>query len=414
MSITLSDRYARIRGLSEAICQPLAPEDYQLQGMANTSPPKWFLAHTSWFFETFVLLPFRSGYSAFHPKYSVLFNSYYQGVGEQYPRDQRGLLSRPTLDEVYRYRQDIDRELTQLLADTDHPDVKTIRQRVELGLQHEQQHQELFFTDIKYSFALNLLLPAYQPAAPSADVRAVPQCWREYAGGVVSLGHSGEGFCFDNETPRHRVFLEPFALANRLVTNREYMDFINDDGYRDARWWMADGWAWLQQHGHRKPLYWRRQGDKWWHYSLYGLRPLPLDQPVAHISAYEADAYARWAGARLPTEAEWEHAAADLPLKGQFLDSGRLEPDTAEADTTTQFYGSLWQWTSSAYGPYPGYQAAAGALGEYNGKFMCNQLVLRGGSCVSSRDHLRPSYRNFFYPEDRWQYTGIRLAKAST
>ncbi len=407
---TLLERYRHLRRLSEAFCQPLALEDYGLQAAAETSPPKWHLAHTSWFFETFLLRPWLDGYERFDPAYEYLFNSYYNGVGAQFPRPQRGLLSRPPVETVLRYRRHVDEAMADLLqARGDEP---VIRERAELGLHHEQQHQELFFTDLKYSFFCNPLLPVYRPStADEGDARPAPLRWHEFDGGLVSIGARGDGFCFDNETPCHRVFLEPFALANRLVTNGEFLAFIEDGGYRRPELWLADGWDELAGSGQQAPLYWFERDGRWYEYTLNGPVALDPDRPLCHVSAYEADAFARWSGARLPTEFEWEAEAAEFPVSGQFVDSGQVHPLKAAGEPgLQQLYGSLWQWTASAYSPYPGYQPAAGALGEYNGKFMCNQLVLRGGSCASSRDHLRASYRNFFYPPDRWQFSGIRLA----
>lgn len=404
----LTERFAAVRADSLRFCAPLEPEDYGLQAMADTSPPKWHLAHTTWFFETFVLRPYLEGYRAFNPAFEVLFNSYYNGIGEQFPRPQRGLLSRPLLQEVLDYRRHVDAGVEQLLA-VDHPQVETVRGLVELGTHHEQQHQELFFTDIKYSLSRNPLCPAYTDGGETPGSALRPMGWLEHPGGVTAIGHSSDGFCFDNEQPAHDVLLQPFALADRLVTNGEYLAFMEDGGYRRPELWLSDGWATVCERDWRAPLYWRESGDGWREYSLYGLIPLDPARPVSHVSGYEADAYARWADARLPTEFEWEALAADVPVDGQFVDSHRLHPEPA-VGSDRQLYGCLWEWTSSAYAPYPGYRPASGAVGEYNGKFMANQLVLRGGSCVTSRSQLRPTYRNFFYPPDRWQFTGIRMA----
>jgi ergothioneine biosynthesis protein EgtB len=407
MSTTLLERLGKVRRASVDFCSPLAVEDYGLQAMPETSPPKWHLAHTTWFFETFILENHAPGYRAQDTSFRVLFNSYYNGIGERHPRAERGLLSRPTLDEVMDYRHRVDAAMTGLLEDTS-VDQAVIAPLVELGIQHEQQHQELFFTDIKYSLSRNPLSPAYlDDRAPPAST-ATPLEWLEHPGGEVLVGASGEGFSFDNELPPHRVLLEPYTLANRLVTNAEFREFMDDGGYRQPEHWLSDGWTTVEQQGWQQPLYWQWREDGWWEYTLYGLQPLDPEAPVSHLSGYEADAYARWAGARLPSEFEWEAVAAGTELQGQFLDDQWLHPIH---DGRSYLYGSAWNWTSSAYSAYPNYRPERGAIGEYNGKFMANQLVLRGGSCVSSRDHLRASYRNFFYPPDRWQFTGVRLAK---
>ena len=377
--------------------------------MADTSPPKWHLAHTTWFFETFVLREYLDGYRAFNPAFEVLFNSYYNGIGEQFPRPQRGLLSRPLLEEVLDYRAHVDAGVDALLS-ADHPEAETIRSLVELGTHHEQQHQELFFTDIKYSLSKNPLYPPYTTDDMGQGGSTRQLDWLQHPGGVVQVGHVAGDFCFDNEQPAHDVLLQPFALADRLVTNGDYLAFMEDGGYQRPELWLSDGWATVCEQGWRSPLYWRETGEGWREFSLYGLIPLAPARPVSHVSAYEADAYARWADARLPTEFEWEALAAARPVEGQFVDSGCLHPQAAAAGDL-QLFGGLWEWTSSAYAPYPGYRPASGAVGEYNGKFMANQLVLRGGSCVTSRSQLRPTYRNFFYPPDRWQFTGIRMAK---
>ncbi len=411
----LTSSYQAVRQASEEFCTPLAIEDYGLQGAPETSPPKWHLAHTSWFFETFLLSDFLPGYKPPWPEYAFLFNSYYNGIGEQFPRPQRGLLSRPDLEQVYAYRHWVDQHMLQLLADDKSADCDEILQRTRLGIHHEQQHQELFFTDLKYSFSCNPTNPVYQPcAAPEyrAEDAPLPAAWQEFAGGVCNVGYQGKGFCFDNELPAHSVLLQPFRLATRPVTNADYLGFIEAGGYQQPEWWLADGWAELQQHRWRTPLYWRQQDGEWFEYTLHGLQPLRMHSPVVHVSGYEADAFARWSGSRLPSEAEWEHAAQGCPVAGQFVETGIYQPVAVTGSTGLQgMFGSVWEWTSSSYSAYPGFSAAAGAIGEYNGKFMCNQLVLRGGSCVSSQTHLRSTYRNFFYPRDRWQFSGIRLAR---
>jgi len=404
----LEQRFSAVRDDSERFCQPLHSEDYGLQAMPDTSPPKWHLAHTSWFFETFVLRPYQAGYEVFDPAYEVLFNSYYNGIGDQHPRPERGLLSRPSLESVLSYRQHVNEAVLALLK-ADHPEGTTIRTLVELGTHHEQQHQELFFTDIKYSLSRNPLAPAYLEQTLEMAAPAPVQGWLEHDGGQFDIGFRGDGFCFDNELPAHEVLLRPFALADRLVTNGEYLEFMAAGGYQRPEFWLSDGWSAVCEQGWEAPLYWREVDGEWQEYTLYGMQALDPARPVSHVSGYEADAYARWAGCRLPSEFEWEILAREQPLQGQFVDSGYLHPAAAEGGDH-QLHGGLWEWTASPYTPYPGYAPAAGAVGEYNGKFMANQWVLRGGSCVTSRSQLRPSYRNFFYPPDRWQFTGIRLA----
>jgi ergothioneine biosynthesis protein EgtB len=412
-------RYRQVRSALEAACAPLSPEDLVVQSMPDASPAKWHLAHTSWFFETFVLSdPALGGYRPFHPKFGYLFNSYYDAVGDRHPRPKRGLLTRPSADEVYRYRAHVDAELTERLLKVSDTDFERLRSVIELGLNHEQQHTELAFTDVKHAFSQNPLRPAYRDCGPLAPreafvTRSVTTTWVLLEAGVRRIGHSGVGFAFDNEGPAHRVFLEPFALASRLVTCGEYLQFMADDGYSRPELWLSDGWAAKRQHGWDAPLYWEKQGDGWLVYTLGGMRPVVEAEPICHVSFYEADAFARWAGARLPTEAEWEVAAIDQPLAGNLLEQDRLHPIPLTVDETlVQLFGDVWEWTQSPYVSYPGYRPLAGALGEYNGKFMCNQMVLRGGSCVTPRTHIRPTYRNFFPPEARWQFTGLRLARS--
>ena len=412
---SLPELFITTREHSLQACEPLANEDYGLQAAAFTSPPKWHLAHTSWFFETFLLKPFLKHYQSPHEQYEFLFNSYYQGVGEQFPRPQRGLLSRPTVAEVLDYRQRVDDAMLGLLSDASHPDRETVLERCELGIHHEQQHQELFFTDLKYSLAINPLFPCYsEPVTEPATVAGPPLRWLDVTGGLMEIGFHGAGFCFDNELPRHKTWLEPFAVANRLVSNAEYQQFVDDGGYRRAELWLADAWTTVQEQGWRQPLYWHETDAGPAEYTLYGLRTRRPEQPVCHLSGYEADAYARWMGARLPTEAEWETAAISLASASHTTGATAYHPQAApRGEGMLQLYGDCWQWTCSAYSPYPGFATADGAIGEYNGKFMSNQWVLRGGSCVSRPEHLRASYRNFFYPQDRWQFSGIRLARAT-
>ena len=411
-SLDLVARFREVRQASLSHCRSLSIEDHSLQAEAFTSPPKWHLAHTTWFFETFILVPFLNGYEPENPRYEMLFNSYYNGIGELFPRSKRALLSRPSLEEVYHYRSTVEAAILQLLADDTHPARETIHARVRLGIEHECQHQELFFTDIKYSLSINPLSPAYSSAAApkSSDGVTAPLAWSVVDGGLMSIGHDGAGFCFDNEQPRHQVYIAPFELARRLVTNGEYAQFIADGGYQRPELWLSDGWNTVQRENWTAPLYWRGSEE----YTLEGLMSRSSQSPVTHISGYEAEAYARWAGARLPTEQEWEVAVGTNAAPA---DTGSVDLHPKPADIAEQGLQQLddacWQWTRSAYVPYPGFSAAEGAIGEYNGKFMSNQWVLRGGSCVSSPGHLRPSYRNFFYPEDRWQFTGLRLARDS-
>jgi ergothioneine biosynthesis protein EgtB len=401
----LAASYDAIRQVSEAICKPLAIEDYVVQPAAHVSPPKWHLAHTTWFFERFVLLEYCRGYEQLDPTYSFLFNSYYETVGGFFPRELRGTLSRPTVEEIYGYRAHVDEHMRELIASC----AEDIAPRVVLGLNHEQQHQELLLMDIKAIFAMNPLKPAYREFPARPPTQQQPLNWLGYAGGLQMIGADGAGFRFDNETPRHRVFLQPFRLASRLVTNREYLSFIDDRGYARPELWLSDGWRTVQTRGWRAPLYWEKVDNDWWTMTLSGFSPIQELEPVCHLGFYEADAYARWAGKRLPSESEWETATAHESVEGNFYDSWYLYPLPAR-EGCRQFFGDVWEWTQSAYAPYPGFKPLAGSLGEYNGKFMCNQMVLRGGSCVTSLSHIRPSYRNFFYPEDRWQFAGIRLA----
>jgi ergothioneine biosynthesis protein EgtB len=388
-------RYAAVRAQTEALAAPLSAEDCALQSMPDASPVKWHLGHTTWFFETFVL-----GGEPWKEEFRVLFNSYYVGVGERHPRPERGLLSRPPLQEVRAYRQAVDERMQALFRSAAWRGRAAL---IELGLNHEQQHQELILTDVKHLFSRNPLLPAYGKALDLKSNAASPPGWRRFPAGVREIGHDGSGFAFDNETPRHRVFADEFEIADRLVTNGEYRAFIDDGGYRRPELWLSEGWDQRLAQRWDTPLYWR-DGEE---FTLRGVRAVDPAEPVAHVSYFEADAYARWAAARLPTEAEWEIAARGRALEGNFLESGRLHPAGGQSPA----FGDAWQWTSSAYAPYPGFRAASGAVGEYNGKFMVNQYVLRGGSCVSPASHLRSSYRNFFPAAARWQFSGIRLAR---
>ncbi|MBE9078673.1 ergothioneine biosynthesis protein EgtB [Romeria aff. gracilis LEGE 07310] len=405
----LSERYQQVRQLSAAICQPLTAEDSVIQSMPDVSPPKWHLAHTTWFFETFLLKPYLKGYEVFHPKFNYLFNSYYESVGDRQPRPQRGLLSRPTLEEVYAYRAYVDQAMQRLMSESAEVDESLLQ----LGLHHEQQHQELLLTDIKHILATNPLRPAYRtdlPQPPNEAAQSREQ-WLDYPGGLYTLGHTASEFAFDNEGPSHPVYLQDYWLAARLVTNGEYLEFIEAGGYQTPDYWLAEGWATVQAEGWQAPLYWEK-ADGWAVMTLGGLRSLPLHEPVCHVSFFEADAFARWADKRLPTEAEWEVAAASVPRQGNLLEQGYLQPIAARGMTRPdQLYGDVWEWTQSAYLPYPGFKPVHGAIGEYNGKFMNGQRVLKGGSCATPPGHIRPTYRNFFPPQARWQFSGIRLAR---
>jgi ergothioneine biosynthesis protein EgtB len=395
--------YAGVRRDTDTLCADLEVEDFGLQSMPDASPLKWHLAHTAWFFETFVLQAARPQLEPFHPQFGYLFNSYYETVGQMHPRPQRGLLSRPTLAEVRRYRQHVDEHVLQLLEQGGLSDAQL--QVVELGLHHEQQHQELMLTDLKHGFSVNAMRPVYRPAEPTAS-QTRPLRWLAHEGGIESVGFAGPGFHYDNEGPAHDVLLRPFEIADRKVTCGEYLEFMADGGYSRTDLWLSAGWAKIQSEGWRAPLYWEQRDGTWWVFTLHGMRPVDPGEPVCHVSLFEADAYARWAGARLPTEFEWERSLGALDVPQQ-----DATPHPTAAGEAAQAFGDTWVWTASAYAPYPGYRPPPGALGEYNGKFMCSQVVLRGGSCATPRGHVRPTYRNFFYPPDRWQFSGIQLAR---
>lgn len=405
--------YHRVRAATENACEPLSDEDMVAQSMPDASPAKWHLAHTTWFFETFVLThPLLSGYQPFRAEFNYLFNSYYEAVGARHPRPQRGLLTRPSVDEVRLYRGHVDEKMSELLSGRAlSADLAEI---IGLGLNHEQQHQELLFTDIKHLFAQNPLRPCYRELSAPGDEAVSPLNWIAFKEGIYSIGHEGKEFSFDNERPRHREFLEPFEISSRPVSCGEFLAFMNDNGYARPELWLSDGWSACRHEQWQAPLYWERHGDCWKVFTLDGMRALAMSEPVMHVSFYEADAYARWAGCRLPTEVEWEAAcvAAGPPLDTQDRFRPRLHPLPMIEDRP-DFFDDVWIWTQSAYSPYPGYQPASGAIGEYNGKFMCNQIVLRGGSCLTPRSHIRATYRNFFPPEARWQFTGLRLARSS-
>ena len=410
---SLAERYQNVRAFTEKLTEGLAAEDMVVQSMPDVSPTKWHLAHTSWFFERFVLMDHLRGYVPLNETYLYLFNSYYQQAGERHCRDQRGYISRPTVAEVLAYRHHVDDAMAKLLEEAGDAGLRAIDSLVTLGINHEQQHQELMLTDIKHVFSVNPLRPAYreiraQPAAATAR----PLEWIGFPGGVREIGYDSTGFAFDNESPRHREFLEPFELADRLVTNAEYLEFMDDGGYRRPELWLSLGWAAVQERSWTEPFYWERRDGMWTLFTLGGMREMEPAEPVCHLTFFEADAFARWAGARLPTEAEWEVAAADQPIAGNFVEESRFHPAVAPlASGLRQMYGDVWEWTSSPYSAYPGFRPAPGAVGEYNGKFMCNQFVLRGGSCATSRTHVRSTYRNFFPPDASWQFTGVRLAR---
>jgi ergothioneine biosynthesis protein EgtB len=437
-----TDRFESVRAFSEALSANLDPEDCVAQSMPDASPTKWHLAHTTWFFETFVLKEHVPNYTPFHPTFGYLFNSYYNGAGERHARLERGVLTRPTLSEILAYRAHVDEHMIALIRGSRLGASTDMQRVIEIGLHHEQQHQELILTDIKHLFAQNPLLPAYRPTLATTTRSAVALGWKSLPEGVHTIGHEGDNFSYDNERPSHRIFVEPCRIADRLITNGEYREFIEDGGYRTPSLWLDLGWTIVQRDGWQQPLYWRGGPGGYTEFTLAGERELCDAEPVAHVSFIEADAFARWAGARLPTEIEWEIACGPTTVAGNFVDSARLHPaiagqayddESGSRATTTnnnntntntntntiddsktgirQLFGDLWEWTSSSYAAYPGYRPDAGTLGEYNGKFMCNQFVLRGGSCASSQSHLRSTYRNFFYAPDRWQFTGIRLAK---
>ena len=410
VAMPLLTRFRHTRATTVGLCERLEAEDFVVQSMPDASPAKWHLAHTAWFFEEFLLGHFRSDYQCFEPRYGLLFNSYYKGVGQAFTRAERGLLSRPTVRDVMDYRQHVDSAMEELLARRG--DDAEMQRLAELGCHHEQQHQELLLTDIKHAFSLNPLRPAYQDKRPpSLATAAMPLRFAEFAGGVVPVGHAGSEFSFDNETPRHQVLLQPFALGKRLVTNAEYRDFVTAGGYRDPAHWLADGWAVVEQEQWQRPIYWDEACAS--EFTLMGQRAIDPNGPVCHLSFYEADAFARASSCRLPTEFEWELAAPKSVDRGNFLDSDNWHPvpSAAAGDSLSQMFGDVWEWTQSPYSPYPRFKSWSGRIAEYNGKFMANQFVLRGGSCVTPRNHIRATYRNFFPPNARWQFAGLRLAK---
>ncbi len=410
-------QYRDIRAATELICKNLETEDYVVQAIEDVSPPKWHLAHTTWFFETFILQGFEKGYKPVHQLYNYLFNSYYNAVGPQWQRFSRGHLSRPTVEEVYDYRRIIDEKIETLLESVDDNGIAELSSSFIIGLNHEQQHQELLYYDIKYNFGINPLNPVYKNIGALPKHEPGELKWFEYDEGLYSIGHEGNEFCFDNELPFHKVWLNRFKLSNRLVSNSEYLEFINDGGYRNPLFWLSDGWAVANREKWETPLYWQKIDGDWKIFTLHGLKNLNPNEPVCHISQYEADAFATWAGKRLPTEFEWETAARISNVKstdGMFADDKiyhPLYPEPVAGDRPVQMLGTLWEWTQSSYLPYPGYRNELTALGEYNGKFMSGQMVLRGGSVATPRNHIRSTYRNFFPPDKRWVFNGIRLAE---
>jgi len=409
-------RFHEVRDFTARLSDNLAPEDCVVQSMPEVSPTKWHLAHTTWFFETFILKKWVPGYRDAVPEYAYLFNSYYNAAGAMHRRDLRGLISRPTVDETKKYRASIDADIDDLISGADEKLFRDIEPILTLGIHHEQQHQELLITDIKHVFAQNPLYPVFRRREiDDHKIDIEPLKFVEFDEATIEIGHDGKDFSYDNESPRHRALVLPFSLANRLITNAEYLKFMADNGYSRSELWLSLGWTTVNEQNWGAPLYWVERDGEWWNFTLSGLRQVDPNEPVTHLSYFEADAYANWAGARLPTEFEWERAAAKIDIDGNFVETERFHPaalnKTPHGQQLAQMFGDVWEWTRSSYSPYPGYRAGPGALGEYNGKFMCNQYVLRGGSCATSRTHIRKTYRNFFQPDKRWQFTGIRLAR---
>ena len=414
-STSLGEDYKTVRRLSEDLCESLETEDFVIQSMPDVSPTRWHLAHTTWFFETFVLSKASPAYRRYHPAFVHLFNSYYNEVGEPFPRPDRGLLSRPTVQEIFDYRAYVDEHMHKLLGNLDETAAPELAGVIEIGLNHEQQHQELMLTDIKHVLSCNPLYPAYRESSVIPGSVVTPLRWVSFEEGLHWVGYGGGGFSYDNERPRHRVFVHRVKRATRLVTNGEFLEFIKDHGYAQPTLWLAEGWATVQRQHWQAPMYWEKRDDQWWNFTLTGMRRVDRTEPVCHVSYYEADAFVRWAGAWLPLEAAWEVATKAAAPHANFVEDQQYHPvpadDPTEDHILSQVFGGVWEWTCSPYVAYPGYRVPNGALGEYNGKFMSNQMVLRGGSCATPRTHIRPTYRNFFPPAARWQFTGIRLAK---
>ena len=413
---SLLARFHQVRDFTTSLSRNLEAEDCVVQSMPEVSPTKWHLAHTTWFFETFILKKWVAGYRDVVPEYAYLFNSYYNAAGTMHRRDLRGLISRPTVEETQRYRTEVDSHMDDLVSSADEKLFREIEPILTLGIHHEQQHQELLITDIKHVFAQNPLYPVFRERQPSQGFGSTGKIdFVEFDEATIEIGHDGDGFSYDNEGPQHRALILPFSLANRLIANGEYLKFMADNGYSRSEFWLSLGWTTVNEQNWRAPLYWIERDGEWWNFTLSGLRQIDPSEPVTHLSYFEADAYANWAGARLPTEFEWERAAAKIDIDGNFVETERFHPsalsEPPQDRQLAQMFGDVWEWTRSSYSPYPGYRAGPGALGEYNGKFMCNQYVLRGGSCATSRTHIRKTYRNFFQPDKRWQFTGIRLAR---
>lgn len=409
----LLQHFKTVRSFSLYLCEPLEVEDFVIQASEFASPTKWHLAHTSWFFETFVLEKFDEDFESLHPQYAYFFNSYYLQTGVPFTRAKRGVLSRPTVKEVFEYRQYVNEQLEEFIESASEKAWKEAAEVIEIGIHHEQQHQELILADLKYMLGQNPLLPKYREGDYKSLPEAEPINWIPFEEQITEIGNAGGEFTYDNEHPRHRTLVQDFELADRLITNGEYLEFMNDGGYSRSELWLDEGWSAVKNNEWKAPLYWFQREGNWMQFTLTGAREVDPNEPVTHVSYYEADAFARWKGVRLPTEQEWEHACGDLPVKGNFVEDGNFHPTAPEnsPEKLKQMYGDVWEWTMSAYAPYPNYKPLPGALGEYNGKFMANQYVLRGGSCATSQTHIRKTYRNFFHADARWQFSGIRLAK---
>lgn len=409
----LLEQFQKIRAFTHYLVEPLETEDFVIQPMESASPAKWHLAHTSWFFETFVLGKFDPTFESMHPQYAYFFNSYYLQTGVPFTRAKRGLLSRPTVAEVFEYRAYVNEQVQKFIDDCDEATWHEAAKVLEIGNHHEQQHQELILTDLKYLLAQNPLLPSYRELQKNKREQPKTLSWVSFDEGIVEIGNKGNEFTYDNEHPRHQTFVQQFELANRLITNGEYLEFMNEGGYERSELWLDEGWSTVQQEDWNAPLYWFKRDGNWMNFTLSGARIVDKNEPVTHVSYFEADAFARWKGCRLPTEQEWEHACGDQEISGNFVDDDHFHPVPigSKNGKLSQMYGDVWEWTMSSYSPYPNYKPLPGALGEYNGKFMANQYVLRGGSCATSKSHIRKTYRNFFHANARWQFSGIRLAR---